>query len=104
MNRALRGLRDLLLNFVRSRSLEGWIFGSSGKWMSDGQNSSFFLAQRRGGQAGKPHNIPMLIRLEMGMGDERCIHFSAPRREKTPPGIPDTKFSEELCFHAKARG
>ena len=39
--------------------------------MSDGPNFSPFLAQRRRGAEKKqeePHNIPMLIRLNMGMG------------------------------------
>ena len=63
---------------------EGVVWGSSEKFMSDDPNSSPFLAQRRGGaekNQEEPHNIPMLIRLDMGMGDEPCIHFSAPPRE-----------------------
>ncbi len=62
---------------------EGVVWGSSEKFMSDDPNSSPFLAQRRGGaekNQEEPHNIPMLIRLDMGMGDEPCIHFSAPPR------------------------
>ena len=59
------------------------VCGASKKFMSDRPNSARFIAQRRGGAEKKrreAHNIFMLIRLDMGTGDEPCIQFSAPLR------------------------